>query len=110
MKVSLFNTKITLQISSVAMDEVGNQIEYWQDAYTCFASVSHESPLENTSAGAMWDNSKIDFTIRYSSEVAKVDSLTHRVIFEDQIYNIKGIDHMNYKKKSLKIHCQRVER
>lgn len=110
MKVSLFNTRITIQNALVKTDGIGNQIEVWKDVYSCYATVSSESPLETTSSGAMWDNSKIDFTIRYASEVAKVDSLTHRVIFEDQIYNIKGIDHMNYKKKSLKIHCQRVER
>lgn len=110
MKVSVLNTRITIQVSSTEIDTIGNHIESWRDMYSCYASISSESPLENTSAGVIWDNSKIDFTIRYSSEVATLDSLKNRVIFEDNIYNIKGIDHMNYKKKVLKLHCQRVER
>lgn len=110
MKVSLLNMKIIIQVSHIETDDIGNQIESWKDWYSCFATVSNESPLENTGAGSIWDNSKIDFTIRYSSEVSNVDSTQYRVIFEDTIYNIKGIDHMNYKKKSLKIHCQRTER
>lgn len=110
MKVSLFNTRIKIQASIPRTDKIGNQTEVWMDYYSCFATVSHESPLETTSAGAVWDNSKIDFTIRYSSEVENLDSLKHRVLFDGNIYNIKGIDHLNYKKKGLKLHCQRVER
>lgn len=110
MKVSLLNTRIIIQESTMTTDEIGNQLEAWTDMYSCFATVSKESPLEQTSVGAIWDRSKIDFTIRYSSEVSHLDSTKHRVLFNDKIYNIKGIDHMNFRKKSLKLHCQLVER
>lgn len=110
MKVSLLNTRIVIQESVVIKDRIGNQSDDWQSVYECFATVSNESPIEQTDVGATWDNSKIDFTIRYSSEVSNLSSTKHRVVFNQVFYNIMGIDHMNYKKKSLKLHCQRVER
>ena len=110
MKVSLLNTKITIQVAAVEVDDIGNQVDVLRDVYTCYATISQESPLEQTSAGNIWDHSKIDFTIRYASEVAQVDSTNYRVIFNNHLYNIKGIDHMHYKKKAIKLHCQRVDR
>lgn len=110
MKVSLLNTKITIQVAHTGTDDIGNQMEGWRDVYTCYATVTQESPLEETSAGAVWDNSKTDFTIRYSSEVSRLNSTKYRILFNDTLYEIKGIDHLSYKKKAIKLHCQRVDR
>ena len=32
------------------------------------------------------------------------------IVFNGEIYNIVAVDHMNYKKKSLKLRCQKVRR
>lgn len=110
MKVSLLNERITLEKSRVEVDEIGNHKNVWSKYYSCYVTISYESPKEETSSGAVWDQSKIDFTIRYSKEVADLSSLHYRVIFHEEIYEIQGIDHMNYKKKSLKLHCRRCDR
>lgn len=110
MKISLLNERIELQKSSVEVDNVGNHKNVWNKYYSCYATISSESPQEETSSGAIWDESKIDFTIRYSKEVSVLSSIGYRVIFQDDIYEIEGIDHMNYRKKSLKLHCKRCER
>lgn len=110
MKISLLNERIELQKSVVDVDEIGNHKNVWSKYYSCYATISAESPQEETSSGAIWDESKIDFTIRYSKEVSSVSSLGYRVIFNDSIYEIKGIDHKNFKKKTLKLHCKRCER
>lgn len=110
MKISLLNERIELQKSVVEVDEIGNHKNVWSKFYFCYATISSESPKEETSSGAIWDESKIDFTIRYSKEVSGISSVGYRVIFHDVIYEIQGIDHMNYKKKSMKLHCRRVER
>ena len=110
MKISLLNERIELQKSKVEVDEIGNHKNVWSKFYSCYATIGSESPQEETSSGAIWDESKIDFTIRYSKEVSVLSSIGYRVIFQDDIYEIEGIDHMNYRKKSLKLHCKRCER
>jgi hypothetical protein len=41
--------------------------------------------------------------------VEALTSKEYRVIFRGDAYNIEGIDHMNYKKKAIKLHCRREE-
>lgn len=110
MKVSLLNERITIEKSKIEVDKIGNHKNVWSKYYSCYATISSESPQEETSSGAIWDESKIDFTIRYSKEVSVLSSTCYRVIFHNDIYEIEGIDHMNYRKKSLKLHCKRCER
>ncbi len=110
MKISLLNERIELQKSVVEVDSIGNHKNIWSKYYSCYATISSESPKEETSSGAIWDESKIDFTIRCSKEVSVLSSVGFRVIFHNNIYEIKGIDHMNYSKKSIKLHCKRCER
>ena len=110
MNISLLNERILIEKSKVEVDKIGNHKNEWSKYYSCYATISNESPQEQTSSGAIWDESKIDFTIRYSKEVSALSSVGFRVIFHNSIYEIDGIDHMNFKKKGMKLHCRRVER
>lgn len=110
MNIGLLNVKITVQKVSITSDSIGNQISTWEDYYSCWATVSAESPKEEDAAGATWDESAIDFTVRWCSEMAAVNSKEYRVVFNGQLYNIEGIDHMNFKRKAVKLHCRRIER
>ena len=108
MDIALLNVKIIIQKSSVIVDNFGNHTAKWENYYYCFATVSNESPSENTSAGVVVDNSKIDFTVRYCKKVAKLNSTNYRVMFNGEVYEILGVDHMNFKKKAVKLKCQKV--
>ena len=110
MKISLLNEKILIQKSDVEIDEIGNHKSIWKDYLNTFVTISSESPEEVTSSGNIWDESKIDFTIRWSKKSSEIVSKGYRVLFKNNLYEIKGIDHMNYKKISIKLHCKRVER
>lgn len=110
MNIALLNERIRIEKNSVEVDSIGNHKSVWSPYYSCFATVSGESPFEETNSGAVWDESKVNFTIRFSKEVMSLSSLGFRVIFRDSIYEIEGIDHMNYKKRSIKLHCKRCER
>ena len=102
--------KITVQKSAVTVDEIGNHKAEWQNFYTCFATVGNEAPSEETAAGTVVDSSKINFTVRWCSVVSKIDSTGYRVKYNGEIYDILGIDHMNFKKKSVKLKCQKARR
>ena len=110
MDITLLNVKIVIQKNSVVVDRIGNHKNEWTDYYSCYATVSGESPSENTDAGTVVDNSKIDFTIRYCKSVSAVDSTDYRVMYGSEVYNILGIDHKNFKKRSVKLKCQKVRR
>lgn len=110
MDVALLNVRITIQKNTVVSDAIGNHKNDWSDWYSCYATVSSESPSENTDAGTIVDNTKIDFTVRWCQKVAEMTSETHRILFRDEIYNILGIDHMNFRKKCVKLKCQKARR
>ncbi|MBO5293203.1 MAG: phage head closure protein [Lachnospiraceae bacterium] len=39
-----------------------------------------------------------------------INTTEYRVEFNGELYNIEGVDHMNYKKKSIKLKCWKVRR
>ena len=110
MDVALLNRRIVVQKNSVTVDAIGNHLNQWVDFYSCHATISGESPNESTSAGMVVDNTKADFTVRWCKAVLEVTPDEYRVVYKGGIYNILGIDHQNFKKKSVKLKCQKVRR
>lgn len=55
MDIALLNQKITIQKNTVVVDDIGNHISKWDDFYSCYATISGESPNESTSAGMVVD-------------------------------------------------------
>ena len=110
MNIALLNTRITIQKNEMTVDAIGNHKNTWTDWYHCYATVSNESPDEASLAGMTVDNTKVDFTIRWCRNAAAITPENYRVIFFDEVYNILGVDPMNFKKKSVKLKCQKVRR
>ena len=52
----------------------------------------------------------MDFTVRWCRNISEITADKYRVLYAGSIYNILGIDHMNFKKKSVKLKCQKVRR
>lgn len=110
MNVALLNTKIMIQKTVVMTDEIGNHKNAWVDYFSCYATISGENGNEEHKAGTTLESVSIAFTIRYSSETSVISPTLHRVIFNGEIYNITNVDHMNYKKKCLKLSCEKERR
>lgn len=110
MKVSLLNEKIMFQKSAVVSDAIGNRKNAWEDYYSCFATISGEGGTEKSEAGLTVSDSDISFSVRYCEAVSAITSDEYRIVFRGKIYNILVINHMNYKKRSVKFKCQRVRR
>lgn len=107
MKIGLLNTRITLQVQKTVTDRVGNRKNLWTDYFSCAATISGEGGSEAEAAGLTVENTETDFTIRYSSETAPVTSTKYRVIYQGEVYNIIQVDHMNLKKKALKLRSRK---
>ncbi len=110
MNVALLNVRISVRKNTVVVDAIGNHKNEWSDWYSCYATVSGEAGKESTDAGLVVDDSKMDFTIRWCKKAAEITSTEYRVEFNGELYDILAVDHMNFKRKSVKLSCQKVRR
>ena len=110
MNIALLNVKIIFQKNEVVIDKIGNHKNTWSDFYSCYATVSGEGGSEKAVAGLVVEDSDISFTVRYCKALSDIDSTKCRILFYGDVYNIVSIDHMNYKKKCLKLKCEKVRR
>ena len=114
MDIALLNTRITIQKASVTADAIGNRKNGWTDYYSCAATVSGEASSsvgsEKDAAGTTVDHSDISFTVRWCNAVSQVDSVGYRILFNGALYNILAVEHMSFKKKSIKFRCKKEVR
>jgi len=110
MDIAAMNVKITFQKNNTVTDSYGNHKNEWTDYFTCFATVSGESGEEQSVVGETVENTEISFTVRYCSAVSVITSTGYRIVFNDELYNIYGIDHFSYKKKAVKFKCRKERR
>lgn len=107
MDIALLNSKIIIQKTSFEEDSVGNQINVWKDFYHCFATIGGESGKESVSEITS-DTSSVSFTLRWCSKISVINSTEYRILFNGSVYNITAVDHLNFKKKAIKLSCTRV--
>lgn len=110
MDISLLNVRIQIEENQVAVDSLGNHTATWHPYYSCYATVSGEGGKEMTTAGMIVDDSTVDFSIRWCKKAAAIVPTSHRVVFGGVLYNIESVDHMGYKRKSIKLHCRKARR
>ena len=110
MNIALMNVRIEVQKNTVNTDKYGNHKNTWELYLSCYATVSGETPKEETDAGLTVDDSKTDFTIRFCRAASAITSTGYRVIFDGETYDILGVNHMNFKNKGIKLLCQKVRR
>lgn len=110
MIVSLLNVRLTLQMSEDSFDETKNHSNIWTDYYSCYATVTEETGNEKTTEVGIVENDYMNFTIRYCKALENISTTEYRVMFQGDIYDIIGINHMNFKKKCLKLRCKRARR
>ena len=113
MNVSALRSKVVFQKNVAVTDKYGNHKNAWTDYYTCFATIGGEglaSSKEAEVAGVIVEDFSLTVTVRYCEKVAAITSTEYRVIFMGEIYDITNIDHMNFRKRSLKFTCRKERR
>ena len=68
------------------------------------------SSKEEQVAGTTVEDFSMTVSVRYCQKTAAITSTGYRVMFMGEIYNIENIDHMNFRKKSLKFTCRKERR
>lgn len=112
MNISGLRVRITIQKNETVVDRIGNHTSSWQDYFSCWATAvsSGKSAEETQNAGTTQEADRLDFTVRYSSETAVVNSKQYRILLGDRIYNILNIDEMGFRHNSRKFITELVER
>lgn len=110
MNIALLNVRIAVERNAAVTDKYGNHRNEWVPFLTCYATVSGESPREESDTGLIVDDSLVDFTLRWFAASSVIKSTEYRVLFDGDIYDILGVDHMNYKRKAVKLKCRKVRR
>ena len=113
MEVAAMRSKVTFQKNTTTSDKYGNHKNGWTDYYTCFATIGGEgmaSSKEEEVAGTTVEDVAMTVTVRYCAKTAAITSTGYRILFKGEFYDIVNVDHMSFKKKSLKFGCRKVRR
>lgn len=110
MNVALLNIRILFQKNAVIKDAIGNHKNTWSDYYECAATIGSESGSEVNKAGLTTESAYLSFTVRYAKETLAITTTGYRILFDGELYDIVAIDHMNFKKKSIKFWCEKARR
>ena len=110
MEIGLLNVYVVFQKNAVVVDAIGNHTNTWENYYSCHATVSGEGGKEVPVAGMIVDDSDLSFTVRYCRKASVIESTKYTILFSGELYDILSVDHMNYKKNSLKFKCKKVRK
>lgn len=110
MEIAAMNVRVMFQKNETVTDKYGNHKNAWADYFSCHATISGENGQEQAVVGETVENTDMNVTVRWCSETAAVTSTGYRIVFGDEMYDILGIDHLNYKKNALKFKCRKARR
>ena len=112
MNIAGLCVRITIQKNTTVVDSIGNHSSAWADYFSCWATAtaSSKSAEEGEEAGHIVEADRMDFTVRWSSEIAAVNSRQYRILLGDRIYNILSIDDMGFRHNSRKFLTRLTER
>lgn len=95
MEIGRLNQRIIILENRTMVDEIGNHIAKWDEAFSCWAEVSIPNTTtassESTEAGVTKETQTLQFLIRQNSHTINLSITLHRILFRGIEYNITGI-------------------
>ncbi len=112
MNIAGMRVRITIQKNETVTDKYANHKSVWTDYFSCWATAvtGGDRKEETNNAATTQETDRMDFTVRYCSETAAVNSKEYRILLGERIYNISNIDDMGFKHKSRKFHAILTQR
>lgn len=110
MHIALLNVVIVIEKNEAVTDKYSNHKNTWSDYFRCHATAGGESGTEKDAAGQTVESADVTFTVRWCKKIDSVTSTGFRIRIGETEYNILSIDHQNYKRRSVKFRCKKVER
>lgn len=97
------NRRITIQKQTATVDAKGNQIQTWQNFYTCYAAVNGVSGREYWQARQAHEESTVSFRVRFCEYLKSLNTVDYRIAFGGRAYNIIQIDNVLFADSLLNI-------
>ena len=112
MDIAGLRVRIMIQRNETVIDPYGNHKSVWTDYFVCWATAvtTGLAANEEEAAAHTVEADRLDFTVRYSTETATINSKQYRIRLGNRIYNILTIDEMGFKHHSRKFHTELKER
>lgn len=110
MDIARLNVKVEIQRRENASDGIDNRRTRWETVHACHAAASESGAQREAEGADVADDTEIAFTVRWCRAIAGIDNTSWRVIFEGRAYDITGIDHMGFRRRSVKLLCKRSDR
>lgn len=86
--------KVTIQKKVTERDQYGNIKTRWEDWKTVWAERESLFGRDYFAALAVGEEQTLQFVVRYARFLEEMHTDTHRLVYEDEIYNIRQIDYM----------------
>ena len=110
MDIAAMNVRVSFQENRIVTDKIGNHKNVWGDCYSCFATISGENGTEQAVVGETVENTDMNVTVRWCRETAAMSSTRNRIVFNGEIYDILGIDHLSFHRRGIKFKCRKARR
>lgn len=95
MEIGRLNQRITILENRTVVDEIGNHISKWDEAFSCWAEAFIPNTVtassESTESGVTKETQTMQFLIRQNSYTINLSTTLHRILFRGIEYNITGI-------------------
>jgi SPP1 family predicted phage head-tail adaptor len=105
MNIAALRVPVIFQKNEITVDKYGNHTAAWTDYFKCHATIGTQSGSES-SGEVINPEESLDFTCRWCSELAAVESTKYRILAEGRTYNITYVNPMGYKRNSIKFNCK----
>ncbi|MEG2429513.1 MAG: phage head closure protein [Oscillospiraceae bacterium] len=99
----MYKFPIEIQAKIINEDEIGNQLESWITILKCRAEINCIGGKEYYLACQQNSQNDMKFKIRYCKALKKLNSQLSRIIYNNEIYDIKHIDDFEERHETLKI-------
>lgn len=103
MKVSDFNTRITILENKTVKDKIGNHSSVWRSIFSCWANVSIKTLKEYDTNGVTVSSQTVNFMIRQNATTNQIESKKHRISLHEDIFDIEGVQRSYTDKKYIKL-------
>ena len=104
-EVRALNKRITIQKRTLIKDSAGNEIEQWQDYYTCYAGTLDAKTDVETENAEQQSKQRVTFIMRDCEKLYDVmfNTKRYRVVFKDYRFRILTADNFGYTQDKFKI-------
>lgn len=101
-KIGRYTERITFQKNATITDRWGNHENRWIPFFTCYSYVMTYEKSEDGDV-VIRSSESPTFECRYCPELVAIESSTKaRIVYNGYVYDITGIDMMNYGRDTIK--------